>query len=492
MFYGPSPRSRQGVLLVVLVGVSLFLRPAGARVAGQEAAPAAKTPQNRSPVPDPAKQKEAEKGIKDLFKAEYAKKQPADKQALAKLLLGHAKETQNDLPVQWVLFREAQDLAAQIGDLDLTLDAAESAAAIFDISLQGTRIAALGAAGKTLKTPEDLAKLGDLYLKVVDEALETEDFENADKALAGAAQTSKRLASPPFSTRVAARARDEADQKARYDKVKRSLDALAKDPANPAANLEVGLYHCFVKNAWDTGLPFLAKGSDPVLKTLASHEADHPTEVGAQVELADGWWDLAEKERSDSKQRLLYQRATSWYEKALTASTSLLKTKIETRLDAQYRRILSRDGLEVVFTPKAVSRGIQVCECGDGLYEPATIGGKPSVKLIRANVTDFSRYLYLKLTETWQESWKGAEVEVEYFDDGPGPFDIQYDGVPGPYCSTPKKVVVGTSKSWKTATFPIPDPMFRGRENAGADLRIGRTPGTELYIHRVTVRLAQK
>ena len=33
---------------------------------------------------------------------------------------------------------------------------------------------------------------------------------------------------------------------------------MIKDPESPAANLEVGLYCCFVKGDWDTGLPLLA------------------------------------------------------------------------------------------------------------------------------------------------------------------------------------------------------------------------------------------
>jgi hypothetical protein len=71
----------------------------------------------RPPVPDAAKQRDAEKVIRDLFKEEYAKKAPADRQALMRALLDNASRSGEDLPSLWVLLREAQDIAVQLGDV---------------------------------------------------------------------------------------------------------------------------------------------------------------------------------------------------------------------------------------------------------------------------------------------------------------------------------------------------------------------------------------
>src|SRR6185295_2482671 len=57
----------------------------------------------RLPVPDAAVQREAEKSIKDLFKAEYAKKTAADRQALAIALLEQAGKVGDDPGGLWVL-----------------------------------------------------------------------------------------------------------------------------------------------------------------------------------------------------------------------------------------------------------------------------------------------------------------------------------------------------------------------------------------------------
>src|SRR5579862_2753991 len=53
-------------------------------------------------VPDLAKQKEAEKAIKEVFKEQYAKKAPADRQALARFLLKQADGNASDPAALWV------------------------------------------------------------------------------------------------------------------------------------------------------------------------------------------------------------------------------------------------------------------------------------------------------------------------------------------------------------------------------------------------------
>ena len=49
----------------------------------------------QAPVPDAEPQKEAEAVIRDVFKAEYAKKTPADRTALARKLLAQAQASRS-------------------------------------------------------------------------------------------------------------------------------------------------------------------------------------------------------------------------------------------------------------------------------------------------------------------------------------------------------------------------------------------------------------
>src|SRR5579862_1184120 len=70
-------------------------------------APPAVDVTKRSPIPDAARQHEAEKVVKDLFKEQYGKKTPADRRALGLQLLEQAAKSQDDPSAQWVLLREA-------------------------------------------------------------------------------------------------------------------------------------------------------------------------------------------------------------------------------------------------------------------------------------------------------------------------------------------------------------------------------------------------
>jgi hypothetical protein len=72
---------------------------------------------NRAPVPDAKALAEAEKLVKDLFKEDYSKKSTADRSALASRLLEQARQVKDDRASQYVLYRERQDLLAQVGDL---------------------------------------------------------------------------------------------------------------------------------------------------------------------------------------------------------------------------------------------------------------------------------------------------------------------------------------------------------------------------------------
>src|SRR5579872_7078412 len=72
----------------------------------------------RSPVPDPSAQKAAESTVREVFKEEYAKKSLVDRKALAKTLLLQGSKTTDDRTFRYVLFREARDLGAGVGDLE--------------------------------------------------------------------------------------------------------------------------------------------------------------------------------------------------------------------------------------------------------------------------------------------------------------------------------------------------------------------------------------
>ena len=75
----------------------------------------------RLPVPDTVHQEAALKLVKGLFKEEFAQRKAEDRKALSLKLLQQAEETKDDPAGKYVLFAQARDLAAEIGDLELAL-----------------------------------------------------------------------------------------------------------------------------------------------------------------------------------------------------------------------------------------------------------------------------------------------------------------------------------------------------------------------------------
>jgi hypothetical protein len=88
-----------------------------------------------------------------------------------------------------------------------------------------------------------------------------------------------------------------------------------------------------VRKEWPRGLPLLAKGNDAILQSLAQKDLANPSTVAAQLEVADGWWDQAEKQRDPAAKRRVASRARTWYEQALAGAAGLQKAKVEKRLE---------------------------------------------------------------------------------------------------------------------------------------------------------------
>jgi hypothetical protein len=305
-------------LLVILS----LLAPAGA---SQDA------PKELKPAPDATAQKEAEKKIKDLFKDEYARKGAADRGALAHRLLEAARGTTEDLPALWVLLREAQDAAIQAGEPELALEALDVQAATFAGDAATLKMAALAACGKLVRSPADAARLAAAYGRVAADALRADQLDTAEKAAAAAVLAARRASDVGTLNAATARAKDISEIKGRFDKTRKAREALAKDPADAGANLEVGLYACVYKGRWEEGLPLLAKGSDAAIQKAAVHDALQPVAPAEQEAVADAWWDLADK-ATGAQKTSFRRRAGLWYDTAWDGLQGLARAKVEKRL----------------------------------------------------------------------------------------------------------------------------------------------------------------
>src|SRR5262245_19467185 len=278
---------------VAVTGAPPESTPKPAEAPGDAPAPAPKAPaaavdvMKRAPVPDAAKQKEAEKLVRDLFKDQYAKKAPADRKALSRLLLEQSGQVQNDPTSLWVLYREALDAAMQGSDQRTAVDVIEAMARSFDMDPLPLKNSTLATLQKSVKTPEEAAALADAQLRLADEYFDVDQFDLADKACAAAIPLARKSTDAALVTKATARSKEISEAKTKFQSLKRVLETLAKSPADPQANFDMGQFLCFVKGNWDLGLCFLAKGSDNVLKPLAEKELASSTVHADRVAVAD-------------------------------------------------------------------------------------------------------------------------------------------------------------------------------------------------------------
>ena len=257
-------------LLAVAAGTCVLGCSGYAETAAELEAQGGAAPVKRAPVPSLSDQRYAEKGIRDLYKDDFAKTSAQDKLELSRKLSNQADETKDDAVGRYELRVLAIGFAAQSADLKLVLAQHDKLDAEYD-----------------------------------------GDFKELKRASFNALGTSKNYWINKFA----------ADCKTLLDK-----------PSDPAANLSAGKYLCFSQGDFERGLPLLAKSGQPVLSALASQELPPPDDAVKQNAVAESWWDYGEKSKDKDEKARVIQHALEWYKKALPSFSGLNRAKIENRL----------------------------------------------------------------------------------------------------------------------------------------------------------------
>lgn len=285
--------------------------------------------------PDAAAQKTAEKLIRDVFKAEFARKTPADKSALAKKLLAQSAEADADPASRFILLREARDLAREGGDWETAQKAIEETDGAFQVDVLPMKAALYAAMGVAAKKPEEWAAVAKKQIDLADQAADQPEL--ASKALTEAIALAKKAKDMALTAKADAKSKEVAERRGALAKVAKAAETLGRAPDDAEANLIVGRHEGLVKGNWEKGLIHLAKGSDAALKAAASRDLAQPADAAGRIAAGDAWWDLAEKEASARVNLRL--RAVYWYEQAAESATGLLKSKVDLRIsEARFDR----------------------------------------------------------------------------------------------------------------------------------------------------------
>ncbi|MEI7837931.1 MAG: hypothetical protein WCK05_16130 [Planctomycetota bacterium] len=317
------------LMLVAAVTFAQNIHPSDESPAPAATAPV--VPVVKVPIPDAAALKKAGALANDVYGKDISKAKTAEaKAALGKKLLQSGIDEQGDLSTRWVLFDLAVDLAVQAAD-------AETVFAATDELFKWFAVDALKWKADTLAKLErvkgaDASVLAEHFARLIDEAIVADRYDVAKQVAELAVVVTRKSGDSGVVQAATARLQEVKTIEAGHEQAQKAQATLATDSNNTAAYLTAGRFLCFLKGDWEKGVPMLANSSDKALKAVADMEVAKPSEPAKQVELADGWWELAKKEQGLS-QRRLREHAADLYKKALPSLTGVSKLKAQIRVE---------------------------------------------------------------------------------------------------------------------------------------------------------------
>ncbi len=293
----------------------------------------------KRPIPTKEAQARIEKLLDELYKDDFlkAEKDTVLRARLAQTLLFEGKETKDDSAGRYVLFSRAQALAAQAGDVNTALQAADELASDFALppgAIAQMKIKMLQQAAKADGAPaEAYHSVIERSLAVLDETLDADNYPASLDLIAAAESAARKLKSIVLTVSMRKKQEEIQRQQKEFARWKVHADKLAADPTDAAANSEMGRYYALIKGNWERGLPLLAKGTKSKLAALAQSDLAGPTNVGDRRIVALGWYLTATDKATDPAMRTqALLRAYHWYQENLSGADAKERGLIEGKL----------------------------------------------------------------------------------------------------------------------------------------------------------------
>jgi hypothetical protein len=292
---------------------------------------------DRQPVPNAAATKEASELVKEIFGKEIGSaKTPDQKATLTKKLLEEASRPDTTPAGRYALMQAALDSTP---DALAAMSVVDNMAKHFQIDSLNAKASTVWRMSNDARTSSQHSAVAQVALQLVNESVNRDAYDPAIKLAEIALNAAQEAGDGKLILEIRAKTLELSEGKADFEKVQKAMTVLKNDPINAEANFQVGRHKCLVRGDWEGGIPMLALGSDEVLKDLATRDLKAPTTSNEQIELADGWYDLAQKLDESNGERIS-ERASFWYQLSLKSApevSRLLKVKVEKRLEKLLR-----------------------------------------------------------------------------------------------------------------------------------------------------------
>lgn len=326
-------RLARGIVLAFLLSSAAAGQVATAPPATDTATQSAPATARRSrvAVPDEAQVNLAVKTLRDVYRDDYAKRQPEAMRELAVKLIQNARADTISDADRYALLTEACRVGVEAGDSEQAMTATEVLVAYFDTPPWPLRIKTAKDLVGTARHPMAASYLAERVLLLVITGVETEEFDACLELLPFAAAGAMRSTDRSLTDEVREYRQWVNVVKRASTTIKPAQEKLLADPGDAQACLEVGKYEALVKGAWARALPLLAKGNDEPLRELALRDLARPQEPASQIKLADDWWELAGAYRGMEWLNVI-RRSRYWYQKAAPFVEGLNAQKAAKRL----------------------------------------------------------------------------------------------------------------------------------------------------------------
>lgn len=293
---------------------------------------AAETDAKRSPVPNRETIEELQGVIREFHAEKFKDSEGNIRQAALVDELMKAFQTEKDVSSQYVLLLTAQQAAQGMEDWSQVAWIIDEIEKRFEVDGYALKNQLLEEAAKQRST--DAAVEHNLTCTLLNQA-RVANFRNDTATALSFVKSAERIAKrqrflPQIQLALQYR-KNILDTKKLRESIQNDEESLEKNPDNAQLHQKVGEYLCFHKADWETGLPHLASGSNAITKELAQKETDRNTLAAEFLDIADGWWNLAEKEVGLAQQNLRFH-AAELYKGCLSWNKGLKRTQLEQRI----------------------------------------------------------------------------------------------------------------------------------------------------------------
>lgn len=187
---------------------------------------------------------------------------------------------------------------------------------------------------------EDLKKVAFYAIEASQAAIKSGDYSTAVKIATLAVKLGKSSGNNHAYT-LANSVRQRSVMLVReYRDVARSHQKLNANPNDAESAFLYGKFVALKLNNWKQGLAWFARGDDAAFRTLAKQELANSKNQGALLAVANGWFQLASKEKGSTKQEL-ERHAYDIYSRAWQNSFGADRTALNAKLSELPLRYLN-------------------------------------------------------------------------------------------------------------------------------------------------------